>query len=364
MNSNNIYIAEIEKIIPTQYAPDYVADHLYPEYLYGKDINRMAKKLACKFGIQSKSSVIDYEQYPHIVVSDAANQPLNWGVTLVDKLCTTIAKTEIGFFALNYNISPHVDVLPNLASQISKKAGLDHLDYNEEIPYYGCASSVYAMEKAVEYCKQHDRAAIVFTFDQCTVGCLQSEASYEDFNKMLVSNLLFADAGAAMLIIPESMRYRYERPLMRIDDIETKYQAGDLIVMRNRNFLMSSDLKKIMPRLVSELLVKPFLAKHHLNVSDVEEWSIHQGGREVLRTFCEPEVLGLTDQQVETSMKKFNEYGNTSSASCLLVLESFFNDPNIIHSPKDCIMLAFGAGYYLGIVLYQWDFQSPQRLHN
>jgi predicted naringenin-chalcone synthase len=364
MNANDVFIVEIEKIIPTQYSPNYVADRLYPEELYGTDINRLAKKLASKFGIQSKSSVIDYELYPQIVLTDTENQPLNWGITLIDKLCTTVAKSEIGFFALNYNISPHVDILPNLASQISKKAGLNNLDYNEEIPYYGCASSVYALEKAVEYCKQYNRPAIVFTFDQCTVGCIQSDAAYEDFNKMLVSNLLFADAGVAMLIIPASMRERYEKPVIKIEDIETKYEAGDLIVMRNRNFLMSSDLKKIMPRLVSDILVKPFLEKHNLDIADVDEWSIHQGGREVLRTFCEPEVLGLSDKQVEESMKKFNEYGNTSSASCMLVLESFFNDDSLIHSSRNCIMLGFGAGYYLGILLYQWDYRSPSRLHN
>ena len=250
-------------------------------------------------------------------------------------------------------------MLPNLASQIIMEAEMNHLDGNDELPYYGCASSLYLLEKAVEYCKEYERPAIVFTFDQCTIGSLQVEKEDEDFNKMLITNLLFTDGGVGMVIIPETLRHRYKRPLMKITDIETTYQAGNLLTMQDGKFLMSPDLKHVIPQLVSDSLVKPFLKKKHLRTQDIQEWCIHQGGREILEQFCKHEVLNLTQEQIDRSLQKFYEYGNTSVASCLLVLESFFNDlPRTKFPPDYGIILAFGAGYYLSIALYTWVYDT------
>lgn len=351
-----MYIAEIQKIIPKKYSAVYIADKMYPVELYGHRVNQLAKRLAKKFGITYRACVIDFENYPQIALLEDADHPKNWGKQIIDTLTTTIAKEEIGFFGVGYNVSYHSDILPNLASQIIMEAALNHLDRNDEIPYYGCAAPLYLLERAVEYCKEYERPAIVYTFDQCTTASLQLEKEDEDFEKMLITNLLFTDGGVGMVIIPETLRYRYKRPLIKIIDLETKYQAGNLIKMQDGKFIMSPDLKHVMPQLVSDNLIKPFLKKKHLEIQDIQEWSIHQGGREVLEQFCEHEVLNLTQEQIDSSLQKYYEYGNTSAASCLLVLESFFNDPTPMKVPPVYgIILGFGAGYYLGIALYTWD---------
>ena len=63
--------------------------------------------------------------------------------------------------------------------------------------------------------------------------------------------------------------------------------------MKKQRFTMSSDLKNIIPKLVSEFLLKPFLNQQKLVISDIEEWAIHQGGSEVIRQFCMNEILGI-----------------------------------------------------------------------
>jgi len=65
------------------------------------------------------------------------------------------------------------------------------------------------------------------------------------------------------------------------------------------------------------------------------------------------DILGLSAYHIERSLAKFQQYGNKSSASCLLVLESFFNDQSHDKEGVNGILLGFGAGYYLGVLLYQ-----------
>jgi len=235
-------------------------------------LNRLATKLAHKIGVEYRTSVIDCELYPTIVLADPADHPRSWGKEIINKLTTNIDKNDIGLFSLSYNISYHTDILPNLASQIIMDAELTSLDKNEEIAYYGCAASIYSLNQAVEYCKEYDRPAIVFIFDQCTTGCLQLDKDDSDFKKMLISNLLFTDGGVGMLVIPARMRNSYQKPILKIIDIQTKYTPGNLINMKNGKFLMSSNLKNIIPKLVSDELIKPFLAKNQLDIDDIDEW--------------------------------------------------------------------------------------------
>jgi predicted naringenin-chalcone synthase len=356
MSNNNVYIAEIQSIFPKQYSSKYLADKLYPSSLYGKQLNRLANRLAAQFGIKYRTSVIDYELYPTIALADSAYDPRSWGKKIINKLTTNINKKHIGSFNLSYNTSPHTDILPNLASQIIMDAGLTSLDENDEIAYYGCAASIYSLNQAVEYCKAYDKPAIVFVFDQCSIKSLQLDKEDSDFKKMLISNLLFADSAVGMLVIPERMRNIYNKPLLKIIDIHKKYISGNFINMKNGKFLMDANLKNIIPKLVSDELINPFLLQKQLDVDDIAEWSIHQGGTEVIKQFCRNECLNLSEQQIKRSLDLFYKYGNTSATSCLLVLESFFNEKDKIRtSNSKGLIVGFGAGYYLGIALYEWD---------
>ena len=110
-----------------------------------------------------------------------------------------------------------------------------------------------------------------------------------------------------------------------------------------------------MPKLVSEELIRPFLVKKQIDINTIDEWSIHQGGSEVIKQFCKQECLDLSEEHIKRSMNLFYKYGNTSAASCLLILESFFKERNNpIKSGSKGIILGFGAGYYLGLALYEW----------
>jgi predicted naringenin-chalcone synthase len=172
----------------------------------------------------------------------------------------------------------------------------------------------------------------------------------------LKANLLFSDGAVGVLIIPESMKDRFKRPLMKVIDVATGFEQGAEIKMEDGRFLVGDNVKSVMPELVTRKVLKPLLKKNDLMISDINEWSIHQGGKPILEIFKDEDILGLDDSQLSRSKELFEEYGNFSSPSCLFVLDSFFKEDSAgKNSNTHGAVVSFGAGYYLASLIYNWD---------
>jgi predicted naringenin-chalcone synthase len=242
-------------------------------------------------------------------------------------------------------------VLPNLACQVASERRLKLTAPPQEISYYGCASGILQLQSAVEFCKRSNKAALVIVLEQCTWASSPIHAKEDDdFHSSLRAHLLFSDGAAAILIVPDSMADKFSTTL-RIVDIDTGFRIGDAITMKNGHFLVGDDIKGTMPALVASQCVTPMLAKHGLAAADVRDWAIHQGGLPVLMKFRDPAILGLTDAQLEDSAESFAEFGNLSSASCFFTLRRQFERRSMV--PSRGMVVAFGAGYYFGCLLYE-----------
>ena len=355
-NNTKVYIAGIKTLLPQLYDPELVASVVYPPEKASELVNRLVKRAIKSIGIKNRTSVLSVEKYPEKVLLKDEYHPLNWGKAIVEHFLNYVNLEEIGHLSVSYNISSHLDFLPNLACQIANEMNLNLEIPPEELPYLGCAAALFSLKSAIEYCSHSDKAAIIFNFDQCSWLCNPvMDQRHPDFTSSLKSNLLFSDGAAGLLVIPESMKERFHEHLIRIIDLETGYVKGSEIRMNNGRFLVGDNVRSIMPELVCNKILKPMLKKHDLAPSKISEWSVHQGGKPILDTFTEPEILGLTHEQIQRSRELFEEYGNFSSPSCLFILESFFNenkngkDNNTIGA-----VVGFGAGFYLGAMLYNW----------
>ena len=349
-----VFIGESVKIIPEIYSSHQIVDNTYPVEKVGKKTNKIIHRFASSIRIKNRPLVIDFSKLPAHQLKKDEYHPLNWGKTVVEKLSEKIGKENIGFLSVSYNISYHEDFLPNLASQIVMETGLKVDSFPEEIPYYGCASAIFSIKSAVEYCKRHNKAAIVFSFDQCSkIGKVIYDPSNPYFKKTIKSYLLFSDGGVGLIILPESLIDKYEGKLIEIRDIQLCYHPGKKIKTEHGLFILDSNIKEAVPPIVSEKVIKPVLSRNNVTVSDIEEWALHQGGFTILEKFKEKEILGLTDRQIERSRELFENYGNMSSPSCLLVLDSFIHE-NKEKKGKKGMIVGFGAGYYMGTVFYQW----------
>lgn len=351
---NNVYIADIKSILPNQYTTSEVVNILYPKTPDNEKMNKFVQRVAGSVGIKTRYSILDAKALPNKKIADESYSPLSWGKQMVQYFSGIIDIKQVGFLSVSYNISSHDSVLPNLACQVAAESGLNLDSIPEEISYYGCASGIFSLNSAVEYCKKSNKAAIVFIFDQCSWGLQPlSKLDDESFKSDLKSNLLFSDGAIGLLVIPEKMKQNFNRPLLRIDELALDHFPGNSIRMRNGGLTLEKDTKDVIPLLVSNRLVKPLLKKLNYKLSDISEWALHQGGLPILDNFRKKEILGLSEELLEPSRLVFEGHGNLSSPSAFLVLEYFFNEKK---SPIDSIgmTVSFGAGYYLAAFVYTW----------
>lgn len=387
-NDKSVYIAAVKKILPKMYPAEYVAGMFYSRELCGESVHKLAKRAARSVGIENRPSVLDWDEFPERKLADDEYKPLNWGIGVLEHFSDFIDMEDIGYLTSAYNSSSHEEYLPNLSCQIALAGGLDLDSAPKEYVHCGCAGGICAIASAFEFCRKHDKAAVVITYDQCHWNASPLyDMAHEDFKSSLRSHLLFGDGAVAVLMIPKSMKGNYDGHLVRIVDFKKDFHLGDVIKVSDGRFLTGDGVKDLMPSLVSTKIIKPLLEKYNLDTDSISEWSIHQGGMPILESFIDEGVLGLRSEQLSRSRLIFQKYGNLSSPSCLLVLESFFNEANggsngngngngngvylrdnglesntlstlqrTNGSNNDFGMLVgFGAGYYLGGMLYCRD---------
>lgn len=354
--SSDVYIAGTSTILPELFSASVAADYLYPPRLCSERINAFAKRVAANFRIRERGLCIDLERVPEIVLKDRNNHPLEWCVSLAEDLTRVIPKEEIGYVGVAYNTTLHTNTLPNLACQTAMRLDIHPEKAPEEFAHYGCAGGLFPLESAIDYCRHNQKAALVIVFDQCTSrGSFCYDPDDKMFKMDLRVNLLFSDGAAGVLLIPRRLRNIFSQALPKIEDIAMTFKISNMIKFEDDRFILGDSIRNEVPPFVAASVIKPIFSQGALSPSEVEEWSIHQGCLEILDRFGEPEVLGLSAGQLARSKELFERYGNLSAPSCFLILDSFFKDRQEKKPGTLGMIVAFGAGFYEGAVLYRWN---------
>jgi predicted naringenin-chalcone synthase len=347
----DVYIVGVKSIFPKLYNAIDITEKIYNEKFCSTKVNKLAKRLTNTTQIKSKAISIDLDQFPKKIVSEE-NNPLNWGTDLMNHFLKNITNNEVGFISVSYNTSSHKDLLPNLSFQIANASQLNLQVPPQEIVNYGCASGIFSILSAFDFCKNHDSAAYIMAFEQASWNAHPIyDENNTNFKASLKGHTIFGDGSAGLLLASGETANQFDKRL-KILDVLVDFQFGDAIKSENGIFLVGNGVKDLMPALVSEKVIKPLLQKYGLSPQDVLEWSLHQGGIPVIEHFQEKDILGLNETQIEASKEMFIQYGNVSAPSNLIVLESILNQ-NKAQTGDYGMIVGFGAGYYLGAVLYQ-----------
>ncbi|WP_456381824.1 3-oxoacyl-[acyl-carrier-protein] synthase III C-terminal domain-containing protein [Persephonella sp.] len=349
-----VFISDTSIILPEVYDVEFLIDKIYPVEKVGERTNRLLHKLSRSVGIKKKPLVFDIDRAPEIVLKKPEYHPLNWGKEIIERFASKVGRENIGFLSVSYNITFNQDYLPNLASQLVMETGLKTDLPPEELPFYGCASGIYSLKSAVDYCRKYGKAAVVFTFDQCSrISYFTYDENDPFFKKTLKSYFLFSDGAAGILVVPENLLEKTGGRAVEIEEIKLHYTPGDAIKMEEGKFILKNELKDVVPPIVAGEVIKPVLTKYGLGPESVDEWALHQGGFAILEKFLDRDILGLSRHQIKDAWELLEMYGNFSSPSCFFVFDRFFKKEEEKKGKRGMIV-GFGAGYYMGAALYRW----------
>ena len=226
---------------------------------------------------------------------------------------------------------------PGLTSYVSELLGLNPRAYLADLVGHGCGAALPNLQLAHSLLASGQAARVLsISVEIC------SAAFYLDNDPgVLVSTCLFGDGAGALVLGREPSRalppieWRHFSSILNPRDRE-------LLRFETRDGMLRNVLDKSVPLLVVEH-VREVLAdlesKSGLARSEISEWIVHSGGRDVLAALSSG--LALDPARLHWSSAVLREFGNVSSPSVIFTLEKALAGNA---RPGPWFMAAFGAG--------------------
>lgn len=261
-----------------------------------------------------------------------ALEKAHWNASDIDYLIT-VSCTGI--------MIPSVDAL--LINRLKMKQGIVRLPVTE----MGCAAGVSGMIYARNFLEANPgkKAAVV------AVESPMATFQLDDFSMAnIVSAAIFGDGAATVLM---SSCEDDTGPTIIAEEMYHFYDAEYMMGFKLTDTGLQMVLDETVPETISEhfpRIIHPFLEKNRTDISSVDHFIFHPGGRKILQTV--EELFGSLGKNIDDTRYILKQYGNMSSATVLYVLERFL-EKNIPAGDKG-LMLSFGPGFSAQSLLLQW----------
>ena len=238
--------------------------------------------------------------------------------------------------------TPGVDIL--LARDLGMSPDVQRL----HVGHMGCYAALPGLGAVADFVVSRGRPAVMLCVE---LPSLHVQPATDDLQQM-VAHALFADAAAAVVLVPSEGA----GPGLDVLGISARTDATTLDHMTwdvtDLGFRMG-----LSPRVPDVLarharpVVEDLLAEHGLAVGDVGGWAVHPGGRRIVEVVAEQ--LGLGDEQVQASYDTLRDIGNCSSATVLVVLQNLLAR-QALPPGSPVVAMAFGPGLTLYNALLRW----------
>ena len=209
----------------------------------------------------------------------------------------------------------------------------------------GCNAAIIALKQAHDICQHQPEAKVLI---DCTELCtLHFQTNYSD--DYLLSNLLFADGSAAVLVGgkpsegPLSINAKNGQKSVKI----TRFDSFCIPDSRNEMAWQLSETGFIMnlTSYVADLIkanIHKMLGNIGLDKNDIDAWAIHPGGKKIFENFGA--AMELSAENLAASYKILNNYGNMSSPTVLFVLKEILDNNDDNSKQNNIFAAAFGPG--------------------
>jgi len=227
---------------------------------------------------------------------------------------------------------------PGLTSYVSERLGLRADVLALDLVGQGCGAALPNLRMA-ESLVASGRAGNVL----CISVEVCSAAFYlDDDPGVLISACLFGDGAAAAVVsntpAPNKRRVRWKTAGSLLSP-----KDRDLLRFETKNGMLRNILSPCVPVLAArhaENIFTEVTARAGVNRNQITGWILHAGGRDVLNAL--QEAFALRDDEVRSSLKILEEYGNLSSPFVLFSLQAALAD----NTPNGLWWLtSFGAGF-------------------
>lgn len=237
---------------------------------------------------------------------------------------------------------------PALAVEVQEYLGGGRFGFDLNV---ACASAAFGIQTAADMIENgHARRVIMVNPEICS-----AHLNFRDRD----SHFIFGDACTAALIehaddVPAGQGFdvlgtrlktkfsnniRNNSGFLNRTEIEPRSNADRLFVQNGRRVF-----KDVGP-MVAEMIVD-HLSEHDLSATDLKRLWLHQANIN-MNTLISKRVLGREPEEAEMP-SVLAEYGNTSSASPVIVFHKFADD---FESGDVGVLCGFGAGYSAGSVI-------------
>lgn len=229
--------------------------------------------------------------------------------------------------------------------------------HTKRVPIWGlgCAGGASGLSRAFEYCLAFPKAkVIVLSIELCSLTFQRNDLSKSN----LIGTSLFADGIACALICGDGV----DLARCAIKETSPEILAVQSTLMPNSLDVMGWDIKndglyvvfsRDIPNIIVNWLepnVNGFLTENQLELSKIDYFIAHPGGKKVLDAYVE--ALGLLPEKTDISASVLNQFGNMSSATILYVLRQFME----LHTPEGFygLCIALGPGFSSEMLLLRW----------
>ena len=230
---------------------------------------------------------------------------------------------------------------PGLDIELIEKLHLQTDIQRTSINFMGCYEAFNAMKTATHIVNsQPDANVLVVCVELCSIHLQQKK---DDEN--LLANAIFGD-GAAALVINGSRGTKSLELQQFYSDLALagKEEMGWYIGDFGFEMKLSTKVPDVIREGILELTQR-LLSKIQLELSDIDFYAIHPGGKRILEVI--EEQLSITKEQNAAAREILKDYGNMSSPTVLFVMKSIFEKVEKVDDQKQLLSFAFGPGLTL-----------------
>lgn len=226
---------------------------------------------------------------------------------------------------------------PGVSSYVAERLGLREDVFLQDMTGLGCGAAVPLMRSAKGFLADRPESLIV------TVAVEVCSAAFyvENDVGVLISTCLFGDGASAALWCGEKNEKIDidKRNSWKVDHFESIHvpEEREKIRFTNAEGKLRNQLHRSVPELAAETVAKLYAKVRQPPC----EWVTHGGGREVIEQL---EKVLPTDE-LSYARSVMNQYGNLSSPSVFLALESCLDEMEADSAVDHLWVCSFGAGF-------------------